>query len=68
VSGPATIELMIETWRVPGVKPHYLWSVWEDGKRSALSRPHASLDIAETDGIDYVRRNFGRDPDKVTPI
>jgi hypothetical protein len=65
---PREIELMIETWRNPDGRAHYLWSVWEDGKRSALSRPHPSLDVAENDGVDYVRRHFGREPDRVTPI
>lgn len=62
------MELIIEHWRNLDGSDQFLWSAWRDGKRLRVSRPTAKADDAEQQGLDWVVRETGAKPDRVTRL
>jgi hypothetical protein len=62
------IELIIEHWKNLDGSSQYLWSVWRDGKRLGVSRPTASPQDAEEQGLDWCQKSIGGQPDRVTRL
>jgi len=62
------VELIIEHWRNLDGSSQYLWSVWRDGKRIAMSRPNATQHDAEQKGLDWCRQKTGGQPDRITKL
>ena len=62
------IELMIERWGNLDGSSHYLWSVWQDGKRLEMSGRIAGAESAEALGRALCEKSLGRAPDKVTRL
>ena len=62
------VELIIEHWRNLDGSSQYLWSVWRDGKRIAMSRPSTAQQDAEQQGMDWCLRSTGAAPDRVTRL
>jgi len=60
------IELMIERWDNLDGSSHYLWSVWQDGRRLEMSGRIAGAESAEALGRAWCEKSLGRGPDKVT--
>ena len=62
------IELIIERWTNLDGSSHYLWSVWEDGKRLEMSGRVAGAESAEALGRAWCQKSLGRGPDRVTRL
>ena len=62
------IELIIERWTNLDGSSHYLWSVWEDGKRLEMSCRVAGSESAEAQGRAWCQKSLGRGPDRVTRL
>ena len=62
------IELIIERWTNLDGSSHYLWSVWEDGKRLEMSGRVAGSESAEALGRAWCQKSMGRGPDRVTRL
>ncbi|MND00791.1 hypothetical protein D3C83_195260 [compost metagenome] len=64
----AKVELIIEQWRNLDGSCQFLWSVWRDGHRIQMSRPTESATDAETQGMNWCKRETGNAPDSVTRL
>ncbi|MFI4988485.1 MAG: hypothetical protein ACHQF3_13690 [Alphaproteobacteria bacterium] len=62
------IEVIIERWTQRDGHTDFLWSIWQDGKRTAMGDPLASGETAETQALAACRRTFKREPDRVTKL
>ena len=62
------IELIIERWRNLDGTEHFLWSVWQEGKRVEMSGRLASGATAEAEGRSWCEANFARAPDRITQL
>jgi hypothetical protein len=62
------IEIIIERWTQRDGRTHFMWSLWQDSKRAAMSEPHQSADDAETAALAACRRALKREPDRVTRL
>ena len=62
------IELIIERWRNLDGSEHFLWSVWQEGKRVEMSGRLASAATAETEGRSWCETTFARAPDRITQL
>jgi hypothetical protein len=62
------IELIIERWSNLDGSSHYLWSVWQDGKRLEMSGRIAGVESAEALGRAWCEKTIGRGPDRVTRL
>lgn len=62
------IELIVERWRNLDGSEHFLWSVWQDGKRVEMSGRLASATTAETRGRAWCEKAFARGPDRTTQL
>jgi hypothetical protein len=60
------IELIIERWRNLDGSEHFLWSVWQEGKRVEMSGQLASAAVAETEGRSWCETTLARAPDRIT--
>lgn len=59
------IRIVIERWNHLDGSIRHLWSVWRDGKRVAMGRPHASAEEAEAEAQAACQTGFGRNADVV---
>lgn len=62
------IELIIERWTGLDGSSHYLWSVWQEGKRLEMSGRIAGVESAEALGRAWCEKSLGRGPDRVTRL
>lgn len=62
------IELIIERWGNLDGSSHYLWSVWQDGRRIEMSGRIAGAESAEALGRAWCEKSVGRQPDRVTRL
>ena len=62
------IELIIERWGSLDGSSHFLWSVWQDGKRIEMSGRIAGAESAEALGRAWCEKSLGRQPDRVTRL
>jgi hypothetical protein len=62
------IELIIERWRNLDGTEHFLWSVWQEGKRVEMSGRLASAATAETEGRAWCEKALARAPDRITQL
>ncbi len=62
------IELIIERWRNLDGSEHFLWSVWQGGKRVEMSGRLASAATAESEGRSWCEKNLARAPDRITQL
>lgn len=62
------IELIIERWRNLDGSEHFLWSVWQEGKRVEMSGRLASAAIAESEGRGWCEKALARAPDRITQL
>jgi hypothetical protein len=62
------IEVIIERWTQRDGRTDFLWSIWHNGKRAAMSEPLGSSDEAERAALETCRRLLKRDPDRVTKL
>ncbi|MEA2783470.1 MAG: hypothetical protein QOK29_5014 [Rhodospirillaceae bacterium] len=62
------IELVIEKWGNPDGSAHYVWSLWQDGKRLEMSGRIAGAETAEVLGRAWCEKSVGRAPDRVTRL
>jgi len=62
------IELVIERWRNLDGSEHFLWSVWQEGKRVEMSGRLASAAKAEAEGRGWCEATFTRAPDRITQL
>jgi hypothetical protein len=59
------VELIIESWGSLDGGNHYLWSVWQDGKRIEMSGLITGAESAEALGRAWCEKSLGRQPDRV---
>ncbi len=64
----STTELIIEHWRNLDGSSHFMWSLWQDGRRLEMGRPTGSADKAEQQGQTWCAKSLGRKPDRVTRL
>jgi hypothetical protein len=62
------IELIIERWGALDGSSHFLWSVWQDGKRLEMSSRIPGSESAEALGRAWCQKTLGRGPDRVTRL
>lgn len=62
------IEVIIERWTQRDGRTDFLWSIWQDGKRSAMGEPLKSAEEAEAQALEVCRRALKRAPDRVTKL
>ena len=62
------VELIIERWGNLDGSEHFLWSVWQDGKRIEMSGRIASAAKAESEGRAWCKKALARAPDRVTQL
>jgi hypothetical protein len=62
------VELIIERWGNLDGSEHFLWSVWQDGKRIEMSGRIASAAKAESEGQAWCKKALSRAPDRVTQL
>jgi hypothetical protein len=62
------VELTIEHWKNADGSSHYLWSVWQDGKRIGMGGPIKTAADAEKQGRLWTRQNIDGLPDRVTHL
>jgi hypothetical protein len=62
------VELIIERWGSLDGSSHYLWSVWQDGKRLEMSGRITGAESAEALGWAWCEKSLGREPDRVTRL
>jgi hypothetical protein len=61
-------ELIIERWRNLDGSEHFLWSVWQEGKRIEMSGRLATAARAEAEGRRWCETTLARAPDRVTQL
>ena len=62
------IEVIIERWIQRDGHTDFMWSIWHDGKRAAMSDPLESAAAAESQALAACRQSFERDPDRITRL
>jgi hypothetical protein len=62
------IEIIIERWSQRDGRTDYLWSIWRDGKRTAMGEPHKSAEAAEAEAREACRRSLQEAPDRITRL
>jgi len=68
MTGTVMIEVIVERWNQRDGGVDFMWSLWQDGKRAAMSQPHKSAEAAEAEALDTCRRILKREPDRVTRL
>jgi hypothetical protein len=61
-------ELIVEHWRNLDGSSHFMWSLWQGGRRLEMGRPTASADQAEQQGVAWCQKSLGRPPDRLTRL
>ncbi|HLI13443.1 MAG TPA: hypothetical protein VKY65_17770 [Alphaproteobacteria bacterium] len=62
------LEVIIERWIQRDGRTDFMWSLWQDGKRAAMSQPLRSAEEAEAQALDICRRSLKREPDRITRL
>ena len=62
------IELMIEQWSHPDGSIHYLWSVWQGGKRIGIGEGAPTAEAAERAGRQWCLQTIDQPPGRVTRL
>lgn len=62
------IEIVIERWSQRDGSTDFMWSLWQNGQRAAMSQPHQTAEAAETEAREVCRRALQRGPDRVTRL
>lgn len=60
------IEVVIERWSQRDGRTDFMWSLWQDGQRAAMSQPHSTAEAAEAEAREVCRRILRCDPDRGT--
>ncbi len=62
------IEVIIERWTQRDGHTDFMWSIWHDGKRAAMSDPLDTSEAAEAQALAVCRKSFKREPDRITRL
>jgi hypothetical protein len=62
------IEAIIERWTGRDGHVDFISSLWRDGKREAMGRPHGTAEGAEGEALEICRRMFKCEPDRITRL
>jgi hypothetical protein len=62
------IEVIIERWIQRDGRTDFLWSIWQDGKRAAMSQPLRTAEEAEAEARELCRRALKCEPDRITRL
>ena len=62
------IEIMIERWSQRDGSVDWLWSIWQDGQRLHMGKPHPTAENAEMEARAVCQKFTGKAPDDVTVL
>ena len=68
MTGKVMIEVIVERWSQRDGRVDFMWSLWQDGKRAAMSQPYKSAEAAEIEALEICRRVLKREPDRITRL
>lgn len=62
------VEVIIERWTQRDGRTDFMWSLWQDGKRTAMSQTHRDAQSAEEEALTVCRKTLKRAPDRITRL